>query len=310
MKLNVSCKNLHWTLRCITHNCLKRSTPFQKQISFVHFTRQIHATSSSASSRWQIRENRFRAVHVTLIEEDYNWDAAEFHQTLQDSIKAWQENQKRSVFLKIPITHSHLISAAAQLGFTFHHARGDYSMLTLWIDNSTNSTLPAFANHTVGASGICVNEETNEALVVQDKGKMQMWKFPGGYSEPGESIGETAVRECREETGVESTFQSILTLRQSHGRQFGQSDFYFICRLQPKTFEITPCQVEIERAEWVSLTDLLHSDDSSPLTRLVCKMVLHGQQHGYENVDISGSMMKSWVKGYDDFFLYHRPLTE
>ena len=36
----------------------------------------------------------------------------------------------------------------------------------------------------------------------------------------------------------------------------------------------------------------------------MCKIILHGQQHGYENVDISGSIIKSSVKGYGDFFLY------
>jgi ADP-ribose pyrophosphatase YjhB (NUDIX family) len=56
------------------------------------------------------------------------------------------------------------------------------------------------------------------AVVVDDEGRILLhkrtdnkyWSIPGGSMEPGESIGETAVREVREETGIEATVEKIL----------------------------------------------------------------------------------------------------
>ncbi|CAD7688774.1 unnamed protein product [Nyctereutes procyonoides] len=57
-----------------------------------------------------------------------------------------------------------------------------------------------------------------------------IWKFPGGLSEPGEDIGDTAFREVFEETGIKSEFKSLLSILQQHANPgaFGKSDMYII----------------------------------------------------------------------------------
>ena len=78
---------------------------------------------------------------------------SQFSSYLLGSLKEWRET-KRSAFLRIPISQSNLISIAARYGFTFHHARNDYAMLQLWLDDNTESKIPQYANHQVGVAGI------------------------------------------------------------------------------------------------------------------------------------------------------------
>lgn len=54
--------------------------------------------------------------------------------------------------------------------------------------------------HIVSAATIVVNEQ-NEILLI--KGPMRGWEMPGGQVEEGESIKEAAIRETKEETGIE-----------------------------------------------------------------------------------------------------------
>jgi 8-oxo-dGTP diphosphatase len=47
------------------------------------------------------------------------------------------------------------------------------------------------------------NPETNEVLVQTRKRKYPGWSFPGGHVERGESFYDSAVREIKEETGLD-----------------------------------------------------------------------------------------------------------
>ena len=50
--------------------------------------------------------------------------------------------------------------------------------------------------------GGCIFNAQGEVLL-QKRGGSGMWGFPGGAIEPGETVQEAAVREIREETGLE-----------------------------------------------------------------------------------------------------------
>ena len=38
-----------------------------------------------------------------------------------------------------------------------HHAKNDYLMLTLWLNQNYKNTLPKLTNHSIGCDGVVIN---------------------------------------------------------------------------------------------------------------------------------------------------------
>ncbi|XP_050874038.1 nudix hydrolase 2 isoform X2 [Lathyrus oleraceus] len=186
-----------------------------------------------------------------IVELDQPMDSTTFVSILRASILHWKQLGKKGVWIKLPI---HLVSLAEALvkeGFWYHHAEPNYLMLVNWIPESPN-TIPANATHRVGISSFVVNEK-HEVLVVQENsGQFQgtgVWKFPTGVVDQGEDICVAAVREVKEETGVDSEFEEVLAFRQSHNSFFAKSDLFFLCLLRPLSSEIQIQNLELEGAQ-------------------------------------------------------------
>ncbi|XP_045432546.1 nucleoside diphosphate-linked moiety X motif 6 isoform X2 [Pipistrellus kuhlii] len=163
-----------------------------------------------------------------------------------------------------------------------------------------------------GLHGAVFDESTRKILVVQDRNKLKnMWKFPGGLSEPGEDIGDTAVREVFEETGIQSEFMSLLSIRQQHSHPgaFGKSDMYIICRLKPRSFSIALCPHECLRCEWMDLAQLATAANTTPVTSRAAQLLLYGHREGFEKIDLT---MEQFPAVYTGLFykLYHRELPD
>ena len=58
-------------------------------------------------------------------------------------------------------------------------------------------------------------------------------------------------------------FCSVLAFRQHHDmpHYFGCSDLYFICRLRPLTFDLHPCEKEVEECQWMNVHELATSEE-------------------------------------------------
>ncbi|XP_051133718.1 nudix hydrolase 2-like [Andrographis paniculata] len=182
-----------------------------------------------------------------------------FASLLKASIAHWRQQGKRGVWIKMPIELVNLVETAVKEGFYFHHAEPKYLMLVHWLPNTPN-TLPANASHRVGIGAFVLNEK-NEVLVVQEKsGHFRgtgVWKFPTGVVDEGEDICDAAIREVKEETGIDSIFLEILAFRQSHKAYFEKSDLFFVCFLKPLSFDIHPQETEIEAAQWMPYEEYL-----------------------------------------------------
>eukprot|EP00268_Persea_americana_P035811 TRINITY_DN35313_c0_g1_i1.p1 TRINITY_DN35313_c0_g1~~TRINITY_DN35313_c0_g1_i1.p1 ORF type:complete len:358 (-),score=87.79 TRINITY_DN35313_c0_g1_i1:123-1196(-) len=184
-------------------------------------------------------------------------DSEVFSSLLRASMSQWKQKGKKGVWIKLPIELSNLVDAAVKEGFRYHHAEPDYLMLVRWIPE-TIDTLPANASHRVGIGAFVMNSE-REILVVQEiNGRFKdtgFWKMPTGVVNEGEDICAAAVREVKEETGIETEFVEILAFRQSHKSFFRKSDLFFVCMLKPHSSDIEKQNLEIAAAQWMPVEE-------------------------------------------------------
>ena len=80
-----------------------------------------------------------------------------------------------------------LLESALDLGFSFHHARGNLIILGLWLNAQSVSTLPKGSSHTIGVGCMVVDPVKSKVLVVKEKhgAAKDFWKMITGLVEVG-----------------------------------------------------------------------------------------------------------------------------
>src|SRR5437660_6995342 len=98
---------------------------------------------------------------------------------------------------------------------------------------------------------------------IRPRGKDRVWALPKGHIHPGESAAETAIREVREETGVEGRLveklgdvKYVYTRRDSGERVFKVVSFFLLRAGRGRIGEIDDAmKVEVAEARWLPLDD-------------------------------------------------------
>ncbi|CAA0825419.1 Nudix hydrolase 8 [Striga hermonthica] len=184
-------------------------------------------------------------------------DTNEFASRLRFSLYQWNIRGKKGIWLKLPLERSNLVPVAAQEGFVYHHAERSYVMMTYWVPQGP-SLLPPNASHHVGVGSFVINHK-NEVLVVKEKHcpreLVGLWKIPTGFILESEEIYNGAVREVKEETGIDTEFVEVVAFRHAQNVSFEKSDMFFVCMLRPLTTEIMVDNVEIRAAKWMPLNE-------------------------------------------------------
>lgn len=192
-----------------------------------------------------------------IVELEQPMEPEAFRSALRASMAQWRHQGKKGIWLKLPIRLVNLVEIAVQEGFWYHHAEPSYLMLVNWIPEST-CTLPANASHRVGVGAIVVNDKRQILAVQENSGAFRgtgIWKIPTGVVDEGEDIWKAAVREVKEETGVDAEFIEILGFRQAHRSFFNKSDLFFLCFLRPLSVDIHKQDREIQDAQWMPLDE-------------------------------------------------------
>lgn len=141
-------------------------------------------------------------------------DAAAFGTMLGRALEIWTSSNRRGIWLKIPTSHSHLIAPACSLhGFDFQHAECGHCILTKWLPKNTMSRLPLGPTHQVGIGALVLHPTSGRMLAVRERSgpaaAAKLWKMPTGLTDPGEDIASAAIRELKEETGLDCVFDKM-----------------------------------------------------------------------------------------------------
>jgi bis(5'-nucleosidyl)-tetraphosphatase len=104
-------------------------------------------------------------------------------------------------------------------------------------------------------------ENGREVFLIHQYGSSgdTLWTFPKGRPEQGETPYETALRECKEETGMtpaktfeESPVHVSYTFARN-GKQVEKTSTYYVSIMNEKAFTIQP--EEVKEAGWFSIRD-------------------------------------------------------
>lgn len=209
-------------------------------------------------------------------------DAQAFQDTLENSLLLWKDQGKRGIWLHIPTCCSHIVPICAKFGFEFQYAKNGLLVMTQWLPEDSLSRLPHGPTHQVGIGAVILHPVTHKMLVVQEKhgpaAARKLWKMPTGLTDPGEDIVDAAIREAKEETGLDVEFDRIICMRQAHGGIFDQSDMFFVCLLhlsqaykkqleEGSEIPLVPQEEEIAEIKWMTMDEFAAQDlwQSSPL---------------------------------------------
>jgi 8-oxo-dGTP diphosphatase len=93
----------------------------------------------------------------------------------------------------------------------------------------------------LGAAAVILDADGRVLLVRHTYGRLN-WELPGGASEPGESIVDTALRELREETGLQGHAERLTGIY--YDAEYDAHHFVFRCRVaDPKLATATSAEI-------------------------------------------------------------------
>ncbi len=110
----------------------------------------------------------------------------------------------------------------------------------------------------ISAGGVIYNKENNQLQLLLIEDKCHKWTLPKGKNEEGESYQETAIREIKEETGINGEIikhidKVYYEYYHPNSKKVEKEVYFFLVKAVTKNIKVQLS--EINAAEWFSLEE-------------------------------------------------------
>lgn len=117
----------------------------------------------------------------------------------------------------------------------------------------------------------------SKVLIVYEKGR-NFWGFPKGHIEEGETETQTALREVKEEVGIDVKILDEKYRYETNyiieDKQVDKTSIFYIAETLDDNYDTTNQEAEIAESKWVSIEDalkLLTFDNSKDVLKKACE---------------------------------------
>jgi len=207
---------------------------------------------------------------------------------LAASINLWKNNPNiHGILIEVAEAHCEWIIILIEHGFTFHHCKQQYVVLSRWMkhseDTNTNkleaksnmnklegrsntNKLEGISNALIGLVAIVTDDE--KVLLHHDMNLTPpAWKLPLGFIKEGEDISEGTRREVFDSCGVSCDFVSVVAFTHNvKGYLFNCPEIYFVVHLKVVSAAIHAHL--IDKYKFMQISEFLKYPDNCELSKV------------------------------------------